>query len=495
MNAIDEVFSIMSIEDKQGFKSYLSKKNKRQDVQNISFFKFLETDDINVFKNKYKDKKSADAYHALRKRVYDSLIEFMANRSFENITSVEHEVLRLLVVGRVFLEHKLYKTAFKCLAKAEVKALSLEHFNLLNEIYNTQIQYAHINESISLDVLIEKHKTNRERLYKEEQLNLGYAILRRELAAIYHEGKVVDFRSLIKSTMESLAISFEEVLTFKSLYQMLFIANEYASINSNFGLIEPFVEKSFAFISHKKELGEKHLYYHIYILYFIANIHFRNHRFKTSLEYLARMNEQMQLQGGKYKKRFSLRWSLLLALNEHYSGSPEKAIDIAQKAMTSQKGADPVDVNDLNISLAGFYLQKGDKAVFKCMRQFTHTDGWYEKRMGKDWAIKKVLLEIVMHIEFDDSEQALYRIKAFKRRYKKYLSEVKENRVLDYVQLIEKYILNPNSSVTAVFKNKLHTLTNEVQTSQDVFVLSFMGWLTAKVERKPVYETILSLLK
>ncbi|AXG73770.1 hypothetical protein DVK85_05785 [Flavobacterium arcticum] len=493
MNALDEVVSMMSLKDKKSFVTYLGKKNKRKDVHNINFFKLLETDDINTLKNRYKTKKSADVYHALRKRMYDSLIAFMANRTFEYTTSAEHEVLRLLVVARAFLEHNLYKTAFKCLAKAETKALTLEQFSLLNEIYHTQIQFAHIEGSPQLDGVIAKFTANRQKLYYEEQLNLGYALLRKELADIYHKGKIVDLRALIQNTIKSLNISLDEVLTFKSLYQILFIANEYASINSDYSLITSFVNKSLPFIQDKKELAGKHLYYHIYVLYFIANIYFRNREFATSLRYLELMQEQMQVQNKKYYKRFFMRWSLLLGLNQHYTNNPDAAKATIQKALNQQKG-DVTDLNDLLLCMVVFYSQQADKTAFKYMRQFAHTDSWYEKRMGMDWAIKKALVEIILQAEFDNQELALSRIKGFKRRYKKYLTDVKEGKVLEYVQLAEKYILNADVIYTKLFNDKLQELMAMATATQDVFVLSFIAWLYAKTQNKPVYEVTLSLL-
>ncbi|MEZ0128453.1 hypothetical protein AB9T88_01000, partial [Flavobacterium sp. LBUM151] len=137
MNALVEISNMMNENDKKAFIHYLSKKNKRKDASNVELFNSLKTDDIKSKKNNLSDKKSADAYHALRKRLYDNMIDFMANRSFENDTSQDNAILRLIVVSRLFFEHKLEKTAFKCLAKAEEIAKNIEHFSLLNEIYLT----------------------------------------------------------------------------------------------------------------------------------------------------------------------------------------------------------------------------------------------------------------------------------------------------------------------------------------------------------------------
>lgn len=496
MNALQEITNMMNESEKKAFIQYLTKKNKRKDTGNIVLFNSLKTDDLNCKINILQNKKSTDAYHALRKRLYDSMIDFMANRSFENNTSQENAVLRLIVVSRLFFEHKLTKTAFRCLAKAEEIALNIEHFSLLNEIYLTQIQFAHFNLSEPIEKIIGKFKANKKQLEYEEQLTLGYAVLRRELAAIHHEGRIVDFQLLIKNTIETHGISLQQGLTFKSLYQILFIANEYASLNSNFSLIQPFVVKSYRFISKKTDLSDRHLYYHIYILYFIANFYFRNGQFTESLNYLNLMFTELQKQSGKYYQRFCLRYFLLLAFNENYLGNPEKAIAIAEKALSSNKKADPNDSNDLRLMLIVFYLQQntGRNAV-KEMTKLNHTDSWYEKKMGMEWTIKKRLVEILLHAQQENSELALSRIKSFKRRYKKYLLTVNEERVIHYLLFVEQYVLKPEIIQTQKFQKTIEDFIVTAQNGpKDIFIMSFLSWLLAKVRRKTIYETTINLL-
>lgn len=489
MNALEDIISIMNDNDKKAFISYLDKKNKRNDVQNIKLFKLLQTDDIN---SKNKIKKGNDAYHALRKRLYDSLIDFMANRTFEKDTSDEHEVLRLLVVSRTFFEHKLVKTAYKCLAKAEAKALRLENFNLLNEIYQAQIQFAHLDPGFDLDNVLHKFKANRVKRNAEEQLNLAYAYVRKELSEIYHKGKIVNLYDLITDALQKFGISLDDVLTFKSLYQILFVANEYASIHNDYSLVEPFLKKAYSFIAKNEQLAERHLYYHIYILYFMANIHFRNRRYSLSKEYLELMHRQMGKQNVEYYWRFYTRYCLLLSLNENYAGNADKAMSIAQQALVKNKKADPLELNDVRLSVVVFCMQQHNRDAVKFIRDFAHTDAWYEKKMGMDWTIKKGLVEILLHIDLENTELALSRLKSFKKRYKKYLNEANESRVLNYINLIERYINKPEITKVPDYKEAVEQLKDNE--GQDIFVLSFVGWLMAKVYKKPVYETTLNLV-
>ncbi|MDR6763875.1 tetratricopeptide (TPR) repeat protein [Flavobacterium sp. 2755] len=497
MNTLEEISNMMNDVEKKAFIQYLSKKNKRKDTGNIELFNSLKTDDIKLNKKILENKKNIDAYHALRKRLYDNMINFMANRSFENDSSEENSILRFIVVSRLFFEHKLIKTAFKCLIKAEEIALSIEHFSLLNEIYLTQIQFAHFNLSEPIEKIITKFKANKKQLEYEEQLNLGYAVLRRELAAIYHEGRIVDFQALIKNTIETHGISLKQGLTFKSLYQILFIANEYASINNNFSLIQPFVVKSYRFISKKTDLTDRHLYYHIYILYFIANFYFRNGQFTESLNYLNLMFTELQKQSSKYYQRFCLRYFLLLAFNENYLGNAQKAIEIAEKSLSSNKKADPNDSNDIRLMLIVFYIQQnvGRNAV-KEMVKLNHTDSWYEKKMGMDWTIKKCLVEILLHAQQENIELALSRIKSFKRRYKKYLLTVNEERVVQYLLFVEQYVMKPEIIQTQKFQKAIEDFIITAQNGpKDIVIMSFLSWLLAKVRQKSIYETTLNLLK
>jgi len=495
MNSLTDVVLLMTAEEKQLFKAYLRTRNKRSDVQNIRLFKIIETDDINVEEKFIDSKDNRDAYHALRKRLYDTLVDFMANRAFEKGTSEPHEVLRLIVVSRLFFEHKLYKAAFKCLAKAESKALKLDHFSLLNETYQLQAQYAHFNTGMSVAEVIGRYNANRRRMEMEEKLNMGYALLRKELADIYHKGKVINFRTLVKETMASLGISLDDILSFKSLYQILFIANEYASLNSDFSLVEPFTEKSYAFITAKEDKAEGQLYYHIYILYLLANAHFRNRRFAESKDYLGKMFVQMQKQSAKYHSRFILRHSLLLALNENYSGAWQAALELTEKALkTATAKSDPVDVNDLRMCAVIICVQQHDKAAFKHLKLFTHSDAWYEKKMGVDWAIRKALVEIAAYTDLDNTELALSRLKSFKRRYKKYLVDVKEDRVFAFAQIVERYLLKPETAQHPDFIRGILSLKTD-RAKEDIFVLSFMAWLIAKANKRPVYEVILEMMK
>src|SRR5690606_10343897 len=150
----------------------LKKKNKRNDVKNVELFSILKTDDVIKLERLYGSDKNKDAYHTLRKRLYESLMLFLSNKTYEINHNQTHEALCLLVVSKFLLENSLHKHAFKCLQKAEKKAEELELYSLLHEILQTKLQYIFLNEKESLEVLTNKILKNQELLNKETRFNM-----------------------------------------------------------------------------------------------------------------------------------------------------------------------------------------------------------------------------------------------------------------------------------------------------------------------------------
>ena len=129
---------------------------------------------------------------------------------------------------------KNYDIALKILNKAERLAEDHMLFPILNEIYHTKIQYAPNYPKVDLDVLIKKQKENQKKNYLEDQLNIVYAKLKTVLNSIAYEGKVVDFESELKTILKNYDIQLDDSLSFKSLYQILAIANISAFITNTY---------------------------------------------------------------------------------------------------------------------------------------------------------------------------------------------------------------------------------------------------------------------
>lgn len=494
MNSLKDILDTFPPNEKTAFVSYLKKKNRRSDTKNIALFKLIESGDKNdIYSTLYKNK-NRQAYHALRKRLYNSLIDFIAEKSFESDSSEEMDVLKLLLASKYFFKHQQYKAAFKTIKKAEKKANELELYSILNEIYQTLIQYSHLDNSNEIEQIIIKFKNNRGALAQQENLNMGYALLRDELTRIHHDRKVIDFQNLINKTIIQLNISFEKTISFKSLYQVMHIANEYATINKEFESVERFMTKNYTYIINK-EMVNKHLYYHIFILYFMTNMHFRNKNFAEASKYLQKMHIQMLEQKSKFYKIFILKHSLLQSLIDNYTGKSETAIQRIEPIL-NKKHRDTIEILDLQISLATYYFQQENyKKCLSIFKKLIHTDNWYEKKMGIEWSIKKILIEILLHIELKNIDYAQYRLNNFKRQYLSYLKNMDDKNPLVFINFISLYINYPEKINSQEFQQEIESSFNwKISKQEDIFRISFYAWLKAKTKKANLYETTLNLI-
>lgn len=286
----------------------------------------------------------------------------------------------------------------------------------------------------------------------------------------------------------------KDLMTYKSVYQILFIANEYAAIQQNYGLIERYIYRTDPFIQDKSTSKPAYLFYQISILYYLANFRLRQRQFAKSTMYLQKMMALMETDQ-RYYLLFNLRYQLLAALNLYFTGAADDAIELLQQSLSKTKPTSKTEeVEDLRICLVMFLALCNNKGCLKQLTLLTQTDAWYEKNMGMLWTIRKNLMEILVQAQFANIELAMSRLSSFKRRYKKYLLKTSEDRVLLFLKLVEKYLLQPNVAFDKAYQMAVSDLLKK-EGNSDIFTLSFIAWLIARWEKKTAYQVVFAVLR
>lgn len=492
MNNLKEIVSTFSKEEQLSFISYLKKKNKRKDNKNILLFKLLLNEDLSlgtICMTLYGSNKKG-AYHALRKRLFQSIINFSANTSLEEENSIQMESIRYILAARNYLQQKHYKTAYKILNKAEAIATDHHLFPILNEIYSTKIQFAHALPGINLDDIINRFNRNREKYHLEDRLNIIYSKIKYKIT----HGNTSDFKTILEETLKEYQFDGVNKLSFKSLYQLISIVTISAFATNDILNIETFLTDTYNAILRRKD-KDKQPYYHIQILYHIANTLFRNKKFKTSEVYLQQMYDLMLQHKNKYYNTFKLKHLLLKSLNLNYSNKQAEAINII-KPFLYKKHTDIASVLDIHLSMVMFYFQNNDlKKAHQILAKFYHSDTWYTEKSDIEWVIKKNLIEILLHIDLGNTNVVESKLMSFKRRYFEYLKSIHQQRVIDYLSLVETYYKNPETIATEEFKTLVENSFEWIEPKQeDIFVMSFYAWLKSKMTKKPLYNTTMELI-
>ena len=497
MTDLNSLISTFSNEEQQQFIGFLEKKNKRSDTKNIQLYKLLQDKDLDTFTicNTLYGSQKKGAYHALRKRLYQSVIDFIANKHLADESTVEMQLIKLLITARACLTKKQYKTAYKLLAKAETIAIEHALFSILNEIYHTKIQYSHSQPQDKLEHFITAFKSNQHNAYLEDQLNIVYAKIRQTLNNINYKGAVLDLETLLNNTLEEHNINLENAITFKALYQIISIVSLSAFVTNDYYKIESFLLKHYTKLKSYKN-REKQAYYHIQILYMIANTLFRNKKFDEASFYLNEMETQLKSNQKKHYNTFILKHNLLKGLTYNYTNQQTEAIALLEKS-TKLKHQDLESQLDINLCLIMTHVQNDDyKKANQVMATFYHTDAYYETKAGKEWVIKKNLIDIIIQIELENIDLVDSRLRSFKRQYYTYLKQINQNRVITYLSFVELYFKDPNIVTTATFKAKVENAFVWIDAQQeDIFVMSFYAWLKSKMENKPLYTITLKFVE
>ncbi len=485
MNIINSIINDFSEDEKREFISYLKKKNRRGDVKNLTLFKTISLGKTIETAEKIYGKSSKNAFHALCNRLQNNLIDFVASKSFSGETSEEMEIMKLLLASRIFFEHKNNKVAFKTLLKAEKKALELDLYSILNEIYTTKIQYAHLNSNLVLSEIFEDSEKNALNFQREFQLNMAYASIKNKIK--FEKGNPAS--EIITQVFSDFNIEIAETLTYKSLFQLMNLTSTAAKLQSDYNNISTLMENIYGIIKNKKIiLAEKHLFYHIEILHLMAVASFRNKQFKKSEDFIAQMQGEMLKRNRIYFKLFQEKLTLIKAMNLNYTGRANEAIGLLEKFKGNSA--------EMSLSLCTFLFQQHRfNEAYQIFKEFSHSDIWYEKKNGWIWVLKKSIIEILILIELDKLDLVFSRLNSFKRKFNKRLKEIGEERVLTFMGFVNNYYENPKMITSEKFKNKVETSFVWIGAErEDIFVMSFYAWLKSKMEKKNLYETTLELV-
>ncbi|WP_226789203.1 hypothetical protein [Polaribacter reichenbachii] len=240
---LKQILNSFTEEKQQEFINYLDKKNKRKDAKNIKLVKILIDDKLSskeISLKLYK-RENKVALHALRKRLFKSLIDFTANISLKDENSIDISLIKHIVSARSFLKQGQYKVGYKILDKAELIANEYQLYAILNEIYHTKIEYINLIKTIDIDEIILKFKENQKQHQLEERLNISYAKITKTLNEIEHQQKIVDLKLVIETIFKENEITISDELSFKSLNQIIKITNLTTIQNFEYWSIEPFL--------------------------------------------------------------------------------------------------------------------------------------------------------------------------------------------------------------------------------------------------------------
>ena len=490
MIAIKELISSLSEKEQTAFVNYLKQRNKRKDARNVALFNALNKGN----EIRLKTEIGSNAYHALKKRLSDQLIEFTANMALSKELNVESQVIKLITVARKMFIEGHSNLAFTLLGRAEKKALELDNYSMLNEIYHTMIEYSHQQEKLDLAALFTKLEKNNRAFLAHERLITFYSAMQGLFSSKKFQQLPSSFHQTYKENCQRFGIKDELTFNFRSLHQLCILADLYGSQTKNYHDLDLFFEVNITKLQSSERDTIKTLPYQLELLYAMANIYFRKKDPIKSRYYLDQLKEQMHRYEGRYLAKWKARYNNLLALHLNFTSNPKEALETAMQALFDP-GINESDACLLSLTCSMIHFQQGElQEVKRILQRLQHNDAWYLKHVGNEWLFNYKAMEVLLHFDLGNDLLAYSLIQSFERKYAIHFRRDKQNPIWPFLQLIKVICKDPIQLYSAEFAQKIENAIPWKGESEDLFNMCFYAWLKARTAKQDVYETTLDLL-
>lgn len=440
----------------------------------------------------YGDQKKKAAYHTLRKRLFRNISDFVTIRTVEQDHTASGPLMSMILLVKYLVENDCYDLAWKHLKKAQEIAESSDQFSLLHDIYLMQLEYAQLNAKFNIEEIFEKIETNKKLRDEEERFQMAFSAVQTSLR---EHKKKMHFK--LEEIMEKNFDRFQlhEILESrpKFIYKLIEMVRSAKMTTKGFLDFEPFVEGHYQNMS-SHGFREKDLEYQSGILYILLHTKFRNKKFKECAVFIQELESLLPNMPKALKKKFFLKLTLVKAAVCAYTGEPEKALLVLDEIVKSpdyEKNEEAVMTALVNKSIYHFFLSE-TKEANQIHVQFPFTDKQVEKKMGREWALKKALIFIIYQFDIENYELVISLVRNFQRNYDDLLKKDIYKRVKGFAYVIRDLAVKPenlgNDKVWETIDSQFETLSFD---QEDLQAMTFYGWLRAKFNGLDFYGSLM----
>lgn len=495
MDNLKEIITTLSPEDVREFRLFINRQKKKKDRKDLELFHLLlenRTIKPREIIEKFYEEKNRNAYHSIRRRLFRHLTDFILLKQKNEDTSASSSVMGMLSLSKYLFDKKLYRPGWIYLKKAEEIALANEQFDLLNSIYNLRIERYYPEFGEDLKSLIRKRNENKKSQDEDERTIIAKSIIQNELNSIILEGKEINFDRIINRVLKECELTDVIAKRPKLLFNIITIVRSAILVSKDYFSFEPYIIGLFHEAEKNVGFSKSSHYYKLSLLFMIAHVLYRNRKFDESEKYLGKLYKEMEQFNKSHHDIFHPKYLLLLAVIKSYQGKNTEAISIHEKAIKTVLKFSLKDESNILLNLAVYYFNSGEyKKANETFLKFAHSDHWYEKKLGKEWVLRKNLMEMFIQYEIGNDDIAMNRIRSMERHFENFFENPAYKRVKIFLGLVKDFLSDPASVSTPGFEKKV--INSKIflpDDNEDVRAIAFYCWLKSKMIKQPYYQVL-----
>lgn len=502
MDDLKITIDTLSAEDKKEFSYFIQRQKNKRHRKDYELFALLQAQKPykpqELIGRLYPKEPNPVAYYALRKRLMQHLTDFIVLKHMEADPTAGSSVMGMLAVAKYLFGVRVDRLAWNMLRKAEKLAAANEQFDLLNTIYNVQIEKAASEFADDLDEIIRKRNENKLAADEDERANIANSIITRQLEAARRHGRDLQLDTTIQAVLKKYGLT-EAVSQRPALfYKLMSIARSSVLARKDFYSFEPYIISQYERVQATHGFSPAHQSYKISLLYMIAHVLYRNRKFAQSNHYLAELYQTIGGEGKSFYQAFYAKYVFLKAANEAFLNNLAGSVALIEDLL-HQKNQVLTQRDSLTACLGLGFLYFSQGAYQKANRVLlgiNHSDKWCEKIMGKEWLLKKCLGELILQYEFGNPDLALDKLKSVMKNFQDLLAQPVYANVRAFLQLLEQFFLQPDAATRRAFLQYVESVLNFVPAErEDLQAISYYAWLKSKMVSRPYYNVLLELVR
>ena len=497
--AVDQLKSViisLTEDEKKEFRVFTQRqrsKDKRRDLELFEIIaEYPEKKPKDIIHELY-NSENREAYNMLRKRLIKQLIDFVALKRMDEDETAAAKVMGMLSLSQHLFSRDLPQIGWSYLKKSEDLAYKSELHDLMDNIFNLQIEQWHPEFAPDIETIVHKLEENGRQAKQDEKVNVLAAriryLLHKHKTGSLDEDLSVSIRKLFYDTGISHTFSKKP----NHLLKILSIIRIGVLVEKDFSRFEPMIIEEFEKVENDGGFTKRNVQIRIELLYMIAHVLYRNRNFERCLKYLQELKKAISSQNKSLIGKFYPKYILLYASAKSYLGFNQESVKLIEGYILNfENRLSKRYILDLKLNLTVFYFQNQEYyKANQVLLTIHHSDKWCEKKMGKEWMLRKNLVDVINQYERENYEIALSRLNGIERSFSKLLSTTMYSRVKTFIGLI-KYLINyPEEVATESFFQKVDDKIERLPTDQeDLLAMAFYCWLKAKMQKQPYYQVL-----
>ena len=500
MDDLKTTLDTLSEDDKHELAAFIQRQKRKKNRKDVELLKLLQQNKTykteELIGKLYKNEPNPVAYYAVRKRLMRHLSDFILLKRMEGDTTDSAPIMGMLALARYLFEVRIDKLAWAYLRKAEKLALSSEQYDLLNSIYNLQIERADNEYADDLDQIIVRRNHNKRIADEDERAGIANSLITRQLREVRKQGSDMHFDRIIKEVLKAYNLSEAVSKRPPLLFKLMSITRSAILASKDFLSFEPYIISRYQETAQQYGFSKANQYYKLGLLYMIAHVLYRNKKFTLSVQYLEELKAVLETDGKGHTAYYYPRYILLLVANYVFLHRNQEAILLLENLLKQESlvmGTKDQLTAQLALSFTYFTQGAFGKANRVLMR-IKRSDKWCESKMGREWVLKKNLGELIIQFELGNEDLTLNKIRSIERTFGNLLLHPVYSNVKHYLLLIRYLIDHPQAATRPDFMQRVEaTLEYTTFERTDIQAMSFYAWLKAKMLNRPYYEVLLEL--